>query len=360
MAGFVVATLAGLVLLWPSGSDPAAGDTWVKGAITNLGLCPDIDRADCVQATVKLTQADGSKTVHAELPTGAEAPDFSVGDDIVLSFDADAPAETAYAFEDLDRSSAVLVLLAVTVLAIAYLCRWDGIATLVGLALAVVVVVVFVLPGIREGGNGLWLSLVAASLITIVSVYAVQGVNVDSTITTIAVLTAMAVTGLIGSLVTALSDFTAASDPASAYGGADIGANVGDLVLAGILLGVLGAMIDVATTQVAAVWAAVRSGAYQRRSEVFAAAMRKGQAHTAVVVRTLLMAYAAAALPLVFYLTAAGHGLIDIGASGGVAAAIVMGLVGCLGLIVISPLATTIAVTVTNTTIAHGRRKRRR
>jgi uncharacterized membrane protein len=119
--------------------------------------------------------------------------------------------------------------------------------------------------------------------------------------------------------------------------------NLRGLLLGGMIIGVLGVLDDLVTTQSSAVFELHRLNPSLGFGELFRSVMRIGQDHVAATVNTLVLAYAGAALPmlLMFSLGRGNYGtFINFEF---VAEEIVRTIVGSLGLIAAVPLTTAIA-----------------
>jgi uncharacterized membrane protein len=124
---------------------------------------------------------------------------------------------------------------------------------------------------------------------------------------------------------------------------ADAQINVRGLVLGGMLIGALGVLDDLVTTQASAVFELHAASPSLPLADLFRSAMRIGQDHVAATVNTLVLAYAGAALPmlLLFSLSGQQYGyLINLEF---VTEEIVRTLVGSLGLILAVPITTSLA-----------------
>jgi len=123
--------------------------------------------------------------------------------------------------------------------------------------------------------------------------------------------------------------------------GTDI--DLAGLLLAGIVIGALGAIDDVAVTQASAVWELREADPGLDARSLFRAGMRVGRDHVGSIVNTLALAYAGASLPLliIFQLSELPLGRL-LGAEV-VATEIVRTLVGSIGLIAAMPVTTWLA-----------------
>jgi uncharacterized membrane protein len=120
--------------------------------------------------------------------------------------------------------------------------------------------------------------------------------------------------------------------------------NMRGLLLGGMIIGALGVMDDLVTTQASAVvelYAANPGFGFQA---LFRSAMRIGQDHVAATVNTLVLAYVGASLPLFLMFSYAQGNYAYLVNYAMVAEEIVRTLVGSLGLIAAVPLTTAIAI----------------
>jgi uncharacterized membrane protein len=119
--------------------------------------------------------------------------------------------------------------------------------------------------------------------------------------------------------------------------------NISGLVLAGIVLGAVGAIDDVTVTQASAVFEVHRVRPDLGRRELVASGLRVGRDHVASTVNTLLLAYAGAAMPLLLFFVLADQSIGTVLNSELVAIEVVRTLVGSIGLVSAVPLTTWLA-----------------
>ncbi|UPK73952.1 YibE/F family protein [Nocardioidaceae bacterium SCSIO 66511] len=338
-----------MVVLWPHGDGKKVPEGYagekIKTTITAVQQCQQ--GPECLEATAEI---DG-KEQPVLLPVGPGAPEFSVGDDILVNDGgksaATGSAAPQYSFMDFDRTTPLIWLAALFVIAVLALSRWKGLLSLVSLGASLVVVSVFVVPALIDGKNPLLIALTASALIMILAVYATQGVNVRSSVALVGTLASLALAGAIGAVFTALGNFTGFGDESMKFLVAIIGeVDVRGLLLAGLIIGALGVLDDVTVTQTAAVWEISAADPTASRREVFAAAMRIGRAHVSATVNTLVLAYVGASLPLLMLMSAIDASVRDQLLSEGVAQEVVRGLAGSLGIVAAVPITTALATLV--------------
>jgi uncharacterized membrane protein len=118
------------------------------------------------------------------------------------------------------------------------------------------------------------------------------------------------------------------------------------LLVAGIVVGALGVLDDVTVTQVAAVAELRRANPALCGLELYRSAVRIGRDHVAVVVNTLVLAYAGASLPLLLLFSQGNTPFGRVATSQIVAVEVVRTVVGTIGLVLSVPVTTALAAAV--------------
>jgi len=350
------ATAIGIVALWPSGGGLGLDDDIglvsevYDGTVTGVtrGPCagtPADAGADCSTVSVRLDQGpDEGRERVIELADSPTTPELTEGDEIVLAYNPDAEPGFEYQYADRQRRPVLLGLALLFAAAVVALGRWRGIAALAALGFAIVVLLVFVLPAILDGTSPVLVAVVGSSAIAFLALYLTIGFRPMTTVALLGTLASLACTVALAAVFTELAQLSGAvSDEAAlvALGTAQI--SLSDLVLAGMVIGALGALDDVTVTQASAVWELRAAEPTMNRSGMFRAGLRIGRDHVSSAVNTLVLAYAGAALPLLLLFTETGQSLGAVANSEVVAAEIVRALVGSIGLVLAVPFTTALA-----------------
>ncbi len=349
---FVIATAVALVLLWPRGETPSVSSVVrYGGTIESITNCPETQpegevtqEGECLEGTVRLEDGpDEGETIRILIPAGFAAPQYAVGDEVVLQYTADAPPEFQYDLVDYQRGPTMIWLALAFVVAVLLLSRWKGFNALLGLGVTGLLLVLFVMPAILQGKSPLGIAVVGAAAIMISTLYLAHGFSVRTSVALLGTLASLTLTGLIGSLVLTVGRFTGFFSDAAEYIGL---VDFRGLLLAGLVIGALGVLDDVTVTQTAAVWEVVRADPTMPRRRVLAAGMRVGRDHVAATVNTLVLAYAGAALPLLLLFEAAQVRVFDVLTGELVAQEVVRSLCGGLGIVAAIPITTGLAAWV--------------
>ncbi|WP_420809018.1 YibE/F family protein [Amycolatopsis suaedae] len=362
---FALATVAGVVLLYPWGTQTQASalaqGTPVHGEVvtTSTGPCvapgrvqvgePPPGEPSCLTARVRLTDGPAPGQVIDKItPLEPSSPRFAAGDEVVLSYTgADATQPDSYQLVDFQRGWPLLALAALFAVAVLVLGRWQGLAALVALGLSFVVLALFVLPAILAGENPLLVAISGAGLIMFVALYLTHGLSARTSVAVLGTLVSLALIGVISAVFSAVSKLTGLDDDTvTLIGSLGHGIDARGLLLAGVVIGALGVLDDVTVTQTSAVWELRRANPSLGWRALYGAGLRIGRDHVASAVNTLVMAYAGTALPVLLYSSLSGVGLGSILGSQDIAQEIVRTLAGSIGIVAAVPITTVLAALI--------------
>ena len=360
LAAALVATVVGVVSIWPGGAGRAAA---TEGA-GQVGLTSErfsaevqsVREGPCSYSTEGNLQncrtvvfvPSSGPNAHAavELPefnleqTGY-VPDPAPGDRIVVGYE---PSTEFYFYADVDRRATLWVLAGVFAVFVLALGRLRGLRSLVSMGLTGVVLVGFVAPSILDGHDPLLVAVVAASVIAFASFYLTHGPTPETTIALAGTLGSLGLTLGISALVFGAARFTGvATEEGAILSFVSGGIDLSSLLLAGAMIGALGALDDVTITQAATVAELRRTDPTLRAPQLFTAGLRVGRAHIASTINTLLLAYVGAAMPLLLLFAVSDQSWGMVANSELIAVEIARTLCGSMGLVAAVPLTTALA-----------------
>lgn len=349
----LLATLVGLLALWPSERTRAAdADQFVPDAVVASRVVEvrEVDcgsaevEARCQQVTAELE--DGSRQ-QLEVDPGSGQPRLVVGDEVQLARYVDVAGLETYALVDYQRDRPLLLLALLTALVVVAVARWRGLAAIAGVAITAVGVVVFVLPAILEGSSPVAVALTASSALLFVVLYLAHGVSARTSAALVGTLLSLGLCALLSALSVDLTRITGlSSEETVALQGFAAGVDVRELLLCGFVIGALGVLNDVTITQASAVWELRASDPRASRLAVYRRAMRIGRDHIASSVYTLVFAYAGAALPLLLVFTLLDRPVGQVLTGDLIAVELVRTAVGTIGLVLSVPITTAVAAFV--------------
>lgn len=347
-----LATLVGLAVLFPRNiPDLDLSSFGFAGALVpatvdavETGPCSYGADSTCDSVHFEVREESGStKEATQEFPHESGQPSLRVGDRVHMAGAEDADGFVSYYYVDRDRGPLLVILTALFAVSVIGLARWRGVAALGGLVVSVLILVGFIVPAIIAGEDPVLVATVGGSAIVLIALYLAHGYNPLTHSAAIGAFGALALTVLLSWAVLTLARFTGVASEEASYLLLLPEFDISGLLLAGIVLGAIGALDDVTVTQASAVWEIRSANPELDRHHLFAAGLRVGRDHIASTVNTLLLAYAGAAMPVLILFTLSGQGLGTVSSSEVIAVEITRTLVGSMGLVAAVPVTTWLA-----------------
>lgn len=251
---------------------------------------------------------------------------------------------TAY-FAEHVRTAPLLWLLGAFVLAILAISRWKGLRSLLSMAFSLFVIVRYIIPHILAGEDPVRVSIVGAAILLAVTLYLTYGWNLKTHAAVLGMVVVLLITGTLAYFFVVFTRLTGAGDENALFLIQMLNAriNLRGLLLGGMIIGALGVLDDLVTTQASAVFELHGANPGLGWRGLYHAAMRIGQDHVAATVNTLVLAYAGASLPMLLMFSLGRGDFGYVVNFSFIAEEIVRTLVGSLGLVVAVPLTTAIA-----------------
>lgn len=350
-----LATVVGLVALWPGEQLDFEGEALgltsevVRATVieTSDGECSFAAQFDCHLAVFEIQEgADAGTVTSQEFEDTAAAPRFEVGEAVVLNVVPDAEPEFRYQYSDRDRRPVLIGLAVVFAVVVVALGRLRGLAALGGLAASVLILIGFIAPAILAGSDPVLVAAVGGSAIAFVALYLAHGFQPLTHVAAIGTFAALALTVALSAVAVAAARFSGFASEEALYLTFVEGLEIPGLILAGTVLGAIGALDDITVTQASTVFELHRADPAASGSDLFQGGLRVGRDHIASTVNTLLLAYAGAAMPLLLLFTVSDLPLGVVANSEVVAVEIVRTLVGSIGLVAAVPVTTALAARV--------------
>lgn len=270
---------------------------------------------------------------------------FQAGDVILVSL-SEGPGGVINAyFADYVRTPALGWLALALALAIIVTGKWKGVRSLISMAFSLVVIIGYIIPHILTGEDPVRVSIIGSAILLTVTLYLTYGWTLKTHASTLGMIVVLVLTGALAwfAIQWTRLNGTGSEEALFLMQMSAVAINLRGLMLGGMIIGALGVLDDLVTTQSSAVFELHAADPSLGFRELTSRAMRIGQDHVAATVNTLVLAYAGASLPalLMFSLNRGNYAaLINFEF---IAAEIVRTLVGSLGLIAAVPITTVIA-----------------
>lgn len=268
------------------------------------------------------------------------------GDTILVSITKTPDNVVNAYFADYVRTTPILWLTAIFAIAIIVISQWKGVRALLSMAFSLYIIIGYIIPHILVGEDPLKISIIGSIILLGVSLYLTYGWTLKTHAAVISMVVVLLLTGALSGLFVVFAKLNGSGDENVMFlmQLMESRINLRGLLLGGMIIGALGVLDDLVTTQASAVFELHHANPNLGFRGLYNAAMRIGQDHVAATVNTLVLAYAGASLPmlLMFSLGQGDYGyLVNFSF---IAEEIVRTLVGSLGLVAAVPITTTIAI----------------
>lgn len=268
------------------------------------------------------------------------------GDDILVTIGSRLDGVLTVYFVDFMRIRPLMWLLASFFVAIIFISGWKGFRALLSMIFSLAMIIGIIIPRILTGDDPLLVSIFGSMILLGVTLYLTYGWNLKTHSAVMSMVLVLLITGTLSGLFVLLTKLTGSGDENSLFLVQMLGTqiNTRGLLLGGLIIGALGVLDDLVTTQASAVFELRHANLSLGFRGLYQAAMRIGQDHVAATVNTLVLAYVGASLPMLLMFSLGRGNLSYLVNFEVVAEEIVRTLVGSLGLISAVPITTAIAI----------------
>ncbi|HEY6958265.1 MAG TPA: YibE/F family protein [Candidatus Limnocylindria bacterium] len=225
---------------------------------------------------------------------------LKTGDRVLMSVSRQGN-DRSYTIQEVVRLPSLIPIAVVLVLALLVIARLRGLTALAGLVLSVTIFLLAVVPAIRTGGDPLVSTLLGSVAASALTVFVVHGVSrrsllaIGGTFAGLGIATAAGAAAIAATRLSGVGTDEQVALALSASGGVDMPR----LALAGMMVGSLGAIVDMSLGQVWTTLRLARADDMLRGRRLFLAAVDAARDHLASLVNTLALAYFGASLPTV-------------------------------------------------------------
>lgn len=268
--------------------------------------------------------------------------EYKVGDQLMI-YQADADT---FLIADQVRTNALLILFIIFIILVVVVSKWQGLGSLLGMAVSFFVIIYFILPKIAGGANPILIAVLGSLMIIPATFYPSHGLNHKTTIAVFSTLIALIVTGFLASFFIGFAKLTGLSSEEAGFLQTINPElfNMKGLLLAGVIVGILGVLDDVTVSQVSIVQQLKIANPNLKIGELYKSSMEVGHDHISSMVNTLVLVYAGASLPLLLLFNDAAKPFSEIVNYEIIADEVVRTLVGSIGLILAVPISTFLAI----------------
>lgn len=243
-------------------------------------------------------KAEG-KTLVVEHPVYAENSlniHFDVGDKVVLMKD-EYDGSITYFITDVDKRMDYAILSLGFVVFTIILAKIKGVKALFALGISVTAIIYFFIPMVAKGHSPIFLSVITALFSSVVTIYCITGFNRKGIAAVLGSIGGVVCSGILSALFVEKMSLTGFSTVDSiGYGTLLQGVKITELVSAGIILGSMGAVMDVAMSISSSLTELKEKNPNLTPWEVFVSGIRIGSDVVGTMINTLILAYIGSSL----------------------------------------------------------------
>jgi len=212
---------------------------------------------------------------------------YKIGNKVIINKIKNIDGTTDYVITDFVRRTPMLVLAIIFAVLTILIGKLRGASSLLGLLVSFAVIFGFIVPRIYAGDDPVSIVIVGSLLIIPATFYLSHGLNRKTTVAIFGTLVALILTGILANIFVAATNLTGyTSDEASFIQSIapDKIFDVRNLLLAGIIIGVLGVLDDVTVSQSSVVEELKKANNKLKNTQLFTRAMSVGQDHISSMV----------------------------------------------------------------------------
>lgn len=302
-------------------------------------------------------KGDRHVSMLARLPGFYMDIEVSAGDRLLVLVEEDSNGIRQVNITDHDRRRPQTVLLLLFCAALVALGGRRGLRALAGLGITVLFVIFWLMPMIVKGYSPIWSAMLVCSLSALISVVLIAGLSRKTSAALAGTVAGVFVSGIIAVVAGEAMRLTGAYDESAMLliHSLRAGFDFRGLLYAGMLVGAMGAVMDIAVSIATSVAEVAKADTKMKPAGLFRAGMNVGRDMSGTMANTLVLAYLGSSLPLslLIYVQAdmpwAKVGSLEI-----IAAEVVRSASGSIGLLAAVP------VTAFVSAVLFGNKTRRR
>ena len=247
------------------------------------------------------------------------------------------------------RQNQLILLLAIFLILIVVIGGKKGLKSILTLVLTIILVLKILLPLLLKGVNPIPISIGISIVITVFTIFIISGVNSKSFAAVIGTSSGVIVAGLIAYIVGEKIKLTGLSaEEATALMQFHENLDFSQLLFSGIILGALGAIMDVGMSIASAIGEVYNANQNLTRRELFTSGMNVGKDIMGTMTNTLILAYTGSSIPLLLLFMSYEPSLMKVLNLDIIATEVVRSLSGSIGLVLTIPLTAFVATMLIN------------
>ncbi|TFD94339.1 YibE/F family protein [Jeotgalibacillus sp. R-1-5s-1] len=266
---------------------------------------------------------------------------FEEGDRITVQFQIQ-DGEILHAYPlDYARDFPSYILVALFIGVLILFGKLKGVKSVITLGLTIFILFQFMIPYLLEGYNPIWLVLITGAIVTALTFFIVSGFTRKTFAAIIGTVGGLGSAAIISAVFMGLMNLSGFHGEEERMLGTmvdDFPIDISGLLLAGIIIGALGAVMDVAISIASSTEEVKRNYTKASFKELFKSGMNVGGDIMGTMANTLILAYVGATLPLLLIIFAYEYSFEELIQMEFFAVEILRTLAGSIGLVLAIPI----------------------
>lgn len=295
-----------------------------------------------------LSGPSAGATVNIENERTADREDLRLvkGQTVVLQHIERSDGSEAYYFQETFRLNSLFWVFCIFLILVALIGKKKGMMSLLGLIVSISIIIFVIFPLIRAGWNAFGVSIIGTFLIACSTILIAHGYNRRAMLALLATCITLVCAIVLAAVTVELVSLFGLGSEESVFLKLDPSLHIDPkgLLLAGIIIGALGVLDDITTSQVAAVDEVRKANHTYGFKKLYQAGLSVGHEHIASMINTLALAYIGASLPMFLLLSFGGGAPAWVTLNSAfLAEEIIRTLIGSSALLLAMPIATFLA-----------------
>ena len=262
-------------------------------------------------------------------------------ENVVLYKEHGELGDNTYYIVDIDKRDSIFLIVGIFVLLTVVIARYKGIKAILSLIIVVGIIYNIFLPMISNGYSPILISTLCALLCSTITIFLTTGFSQKGLVAILGAVSGVVIAGIVSmyfSYKMAMTGFV--SVEALNYSTLLQGIKIREIISAGVILGSMGAVMDVSMSISSALTELRKRSADIAKKDIFESGMRIGEDIIGTMVNTLILAYIGSGIlsTLFIYLQKEQFPLIRILNFESVAADIIRAFAGSIGILVAVPI----------------------
>lgn len=299
--------------------------------------------AQVVKVKVLTGKYKGEEFLIENNLSGNTAYDIIVekGDKVTLLIEDNEEGAPNIYISDFVRDIYIYIILITFVVLLLLIGKIKGLKSIITLSITAFIILKVMLPLFLKGYNPIWITVLSAFFITVITFVIIAGINIKSISAIIGTLGGVLLAGTIAYIIGNTAKLSGLSNQEAnmlMYIPQNIDFNFQGLLFAGIIIGALGAVMDVAMSIASSMYEIREINPDISPSELMKSGMNVGKDIMGTMSNTLILAYTGSSIPLLLVFMAYDTSLVKILNLDLIATEIIRSFVGSIGLIITIPI----------------------